>query len=250
MFIISYFYFCYIASYIKKSFRSPQLFGANIEKSIEDIILSPDGGMFLIKTIEEQKVNEKLTEDDAKIKKLERLIIINFLIAYFKENLSGFNGKKAFVISWIYQMIGFLFITLSFYTFLNFELYIINSKYYTIIGTPNLFDFFYYTIKTITFNDINIIIPNSVFAKTIEILSFLTLGIFLLIIVTSIIFSLKQDRISDNVKKATELCMMQTDVIAEHIRNKYQTDIETVLRESSNIKSSLANLKQVIEKLF
>jgi hypothetical protein len=248
--IFTYFYYRFVINYVKKSLNPPRLFGADIDKTIEDIIVSPEKGMFLVKTIEDQKIDEKLTEDVIKMKRLERLILLNFFILTFKDNLNGFNGKKAFVISWIYQLIGLFIITLTFYSFVNFELYIVDKMNFTIIGKPNVFDFFYYTIKTITFGNINNIVPLSIIARIVEIMSFLTLGIFLLIIVTSIIFSLRQDRISENIKKATELCVMQNQLIAEHIRIKYQTDIQTVLNESSNIKTSITNLKNVIEKLF
>jgi hypothetical protein len=248
--VFSYFYYRFVVNYIKKSFNPPRLFGADVDKFLEDIIVSPDKGMLLVKTIEEQKIDEKLTDDIIKMKRLERLIMINFLIVTFKDNLNGFNGKKAFVISWIYQLIGFLFITLTYYSFVNFELFIIDKLNFTIVGNPSIFDFFYYTIKTITFSDISIIIPYSTIAKITEIMSFLTMGIFLLIIVTSIIFSLRQDRIGENIRKATELCVMQNKLIAEHIRDRYQTDIKTVLEESINIKSSISNLKKVIDRLF
>ena len=248
--VFTYFYYRFVINYVRKSFNPPRLFGAEVEKSIEEIINSPDKSMFLVKTIEEQKIDDKLTEDVAKMKKLERLILLNFFILTFKDNLNGFNGKKAFVISWIYQLLGFFIVTLIFYSFVNFELYIVNHENFLTIGSPKIFDFFYYTIKTITFNDISNIIPHSVIARIVEIMSFFTLGIFLLIIVTSIIFSLRQDRIGENIKKATDLCILQNQLISEHIKLKYQTDIQTVIDESTNIKTSISNLKNVIQKLF
>jgi hypothetical protein len=248
--IFSYFYYRFIIRYIRKSFNPPRLFGSDIEKAIDDIILSTEKGMFLVKAIEEQKQDEKLSEDDAKNKRIEKLILLNFFIVNFKDNLSGFNGKKAFVISWIYQLIGFFVTTLIFFTFINYELFSIDRQSFITTGQPLIFDFFYYTIKTVTFSNINDIIPSSIFAKSIEILSFLTLGVFLLIIVTSIIFSLRQDKLSENIRKATDLCVQQNEIIAQHIKSKYQTDIQSILNESSQIRTSLENIKIVIQKLF
>jgi hypothetical protein len=248
--VFAFFYYRYVFSYIKKSFSPPRLFGTDIDKVIEDIISTPEKGSFLIKTIEGQKALEKLESIEANNKKLEELIYLSSSILNLKENLSGFNGKRAFLISWIYQLVIFLLITLIFYTFVNFELFIINKSHFSTIGHPSLFDFFYYTIKTITFGNIEIIKPISVFARTIEILSFLTLGIFLFIIVISIFFSLKQDKLSENVKKATDLCVFQNKIIADHIKEKYKTDIQTVINESVKIRNSLENLKKVIQKLF
>jgi hypothetical protein len=119
-----------------------------------------------------------------------------------------------------------------------------------VIGNPSLFDFFYYTIKTITFDNINSINPMSVFAKISEILSFLTTGVFLFVFVTSVIFSLRQDGLIENMKKATELCIQQDKIIRIYIKDKYNADIQTIINESENIKSSLENMKNVIARLF
>lgn len=250
MFIFSYFYYRFLIRYIRKSFTPPQLFGINIENAIEGIIVSPTKNMFLIKSIEDQKIDEKLPEDEANIKRIEQFIWINYIISRFKDNLIGFNGKKAFIISWIYQLVGFFIITLLFYTFLNYELFNIDADNFIISSAPRLFDFFYYSIKTITFSNINILLPSSSIAKSIEILSFLTLGIFLLIFVISIIFSLRQDRISENIKKATDLCINQTQIIDEHLRIKYKTNIDAFIMESQRIKTSLENIRKIIDTLF
>ena len=250
MLIMTYFYYRYVIGYVKLSFRPAQLFGTAIDKSIGEYLESPTKKFSLVKTLEEQKSDKKLTEEEQKKKRLERLIIWNFVIESFSNNLNGFKGKKAFVISWIYQLIGFIAISLTFFTLINFELFLINNNHFTIIGNPKLFDFFYYTIKTITFNNIDNIMPLSSMAKIIEIFSFLTLGVFLLIFVTSVIFSLRQDRINENIKKATDLCIYQNEAIAEHIKLNYQTDITTVLNEAVNIRNSIENLKKVIEKIF
>jgi len=251
MLIISYFYYRYVIGYIKASFRPAQLFGPKIEKFIDNYIHSPEKRFDFVKSLDEDKKKEEVLSDEEKRKKrLERLIIINYLIETFGNNLNGFKGKRAFIISWLYQLIGFLIISLTFFTFLNFELFIIDKSNFSVQGVPDLFDFFYYTLKAIAFNNIELIIPNSIIARVIEIFTFFTLGIFLLIFVTSIIFTIRQDRINENVKKATELCLYQNNAIVEHISLNYQTDIKTVLIEMKNIKNSLEEIKKIIGSLF
>lgn len=248
--VFSFFYYRYLYRYIRKSFYPPALFGADIEKAIDEIITSSEKGMFLVKAIEDQKEDEKLSDDDKQKAKLNKLIFVNFFISFFKESLSGFNIKKSFVISWTYQLIVFFIITLLFYTFINFELFIIDNQSFKVLVIPSLFDFFYYTIKTVVFGNINDVIPVSVVAKISEILSFLTMGVFILTIVTSIIFSLRQDRLEVNLKKATELCTCQNNIIKQYILDKYNADIQTIINESENIKSSIVNIKKVVERLF
>jgi hypothetical protein len=170
--VFSYFYYRYLFSYIRKSFNPPKLFGADIAEPIDEIITSSEKSMLLVKAIEEQKQDEKLSEDEKQKIKLNELIFLNFFVVFFKDYLSGFNVKKSFIISWVYQLIVFFLITLVFYTFVNFELFLIDNHNFMVNGNPSLFDFFYYTIKTIAFQNINSIIPLSVFAKISEILSF------------------------------------------------------------------------------
>jgi hypothetical protein len=247
--VFSYFYFRFLIRYIRKAFNPPSLFGTDIESFIDGILISPASKTILISSIEGLRTSGRQSEEEVKGKKLERLYLISFFISSFKDNLIGFNGKKAFVISWIYQLIGFFIITVAYYTFANYELYQINSHNY-ITQVPSIFDFFYYTIKTITFSNIDIITPFSVLSKILEILSFFTLGIFLLIIGVSIFFTLRQDQLTENVRKATDLCISQNDLIIQYIKEQYKTDLETILKESSNIGSSLKSIKQVITKLF
>ena len=226
------------------------LFGSDISTAIENILAAPDKSLSLVTSIEDRKPQENQDPEATRSKKLEDLVFLNYFISNLRENLSGFNGKKAFLLAWIYQLTLFLTITVVFYTFINFELFIINSNNYSILGSPNSFDFFYYTIKSITFSNIETIQPISAIAKVIEILSFITLGIFSLIFVVSIIYSSRQEKFSENIKQAKDFCITQDKIISNHIREKYNTDIQTVINESSKIKASLENLKKVIEKLF
>lgn len=248
--VFSFFYFNYVINYIRKSLNPPKLFGADISKAIENILAAPDKRFTLVSSIEDRKTQENQNPDQIKSKKLEDLIYLNYFITYLRDNLSGFGGKKAFLISWVYQLTLFLTITVAFYTFVNFELYIINANNFDVVGIPKFFDFLYYTIKTITFSNIEIIQPLSVIVRVVEILSFITLGIFSLIFTVSIIYSLRQERFNENIKQAKEFCLIQDKIISDHIREKYNTDIQTVLNESSNIKNSLFKLKKVIERLF
>ena len=250
MLYLSFFYYKIVVKYVNQSFQPAQLFGVNVEKSLDTIIKSPEKSYSIIKTYEENKGDDKLPEEERNIKRVERLIIVNSLIEYLGTNLNSFKGKRAFVISWIYQLIGFIILTLSYYTFINFELFNIDKSNFLTTIEPGVFDFLYYTIKTVTFSNIESIVPQSNFAKIIEIITFLNVGVFILIIVTSVIFSLKQDRINENIQKATEVCIAQNRFIARHIKIHYQMDIESIIIETISIKKSIENIKKVIEKLL
>ena len=251
MIVMAIYYYKFLLNYVKSSFRPAQLFGISVEKSIDEFLNSPDKKILLVKSIEDGTKNDsKLTDEEKKNKNLKSFIVINFLIEAFDTNLKGFKGKKAFVISWLYQSLGFLLVSIIFFTFLNYELFNVNKTNFTLTGDPTLFDFVYYTLKTITFNNTLEIIPSSPLSKIIETFTFFTLGIFLLVIITSVIFTLRQDKINENISKASDLCLQQNKAIVEHIKEAYETDITTVLNESLVIKKSLESIKKTVGKIF
>lgn len=250
MVYFSFVYYKVVIKYIKQSFQPAQIFGADIDKKLDGLIKSPEQSFSIIKSFEEVKADEKLPEEEKNNKRIERLIIVNSIVEFLGANLNNFKGKRAFVISWIYQLIGFVFITFTFYTFLNYQLFHAFPENYEITGEPNLFDLLYYTIKTVTFGNIESISPVGYIARTIEVLSFLTVGVFILIIVTSVIFSLRQDKINANIQKATEVCIAQNKYIAKHIQLTYNVDINTVLKEASSIRNSVENIRRSFERIL
>lgn len=250
MLYFSFFYYKIVVKYIRQSLQPAKLFGADIDKSLDFIIKQPEKSYAIIKSFEENKNDEKLVENEKTLKRVERLIIANSLIEYLGANLNGFKGKRAFVLSWLYQLIGFVIITVIYFTFLNFELYTVDNSSFNVTIETTLFDFFYYTVKTFIFANIETILPIGVIARIIEIISFLIVGVFILIIVVSVIFSLRQDKINENIQKATEACLAQNKFIVQLVKQKYQMDIETVLNEVGHIKYSIEKVKRTIEKIL
>lgn len=252
MVTISYFYFRFVYGYLKTSFKPAQMFGSSVEASLVEYI--EEGESSSVKFIEsitkETSKDEKLSEEERKKKKLRSLIMWNFGLNYVSKNLDGFKGKKAYVISWGLQLLYFVIISIIFFTFLNYQLFHINPSNYLVDGTPNLFEFFYYTFKTIPFDGIDSIKPNSELAKTIEMISFSVIGVFILVVAASVIFSLRQDKIKENVKLATKICNKQNQYIIKHVEEEFGITIKSALKEFSDIKKSAENLKSIIDKLF
>jgi hypothetical protein len=133
MIIMSFYYYKYLLNYIKATFRPAQLFGETVENAIDEFLNTPDKKFTLVESIEStSKKDDKLSDEEKRNKKLKSLIVFNFLIETFGNNLKGFKGKKAFVISWLYQLIGFSLISITFFTFLNFELFLVDKNSFTI----------------------------------------------------------------------------------------------------------------------
>src|SRR5690606_34572227 len=155
---------------------------------------------FVIKSIVIQQTDEKLELTEKKQVQLKRLLMANFAIEQLKKRLAGYRGRAAYLVSWLFGAFTFLVLSIIYFWFLNYQLYLIDNLNFNYTGTVPIFDYLYYTLKTITFGDIELVKPVSVLARIIETTSFFTIGIFLLVILISVFLSVKQDKVNENLK--------------------------------------------------
>lgn len=248
---LSYFYLLYLYKFLIKSFKKPTLFGADIDEVFSKLIndKSPENSL-VIKSYIIQKEDEKLEEYLLKEVRIKRMILANYAIELLSNRLNGYKGQQAYIISWIFGALIFFLSSIIFFWFLNFQLYKIDHTNFNYTGTSTSFDFLYYTIKTITFGDIELIKPISVLARVSETCSFLTIGIFFLVIVVSIILSMKQDKVNENVKLTTELMNSESLTLITYMKDEFGLEIKSAFGEIKNIDGSLKKLKDIIDKIF
>lgn len=248
---LSYFYLNYIYKFLKKSFKKPSLFGKEIEDTVKVIIDNRSiETSILMKSIIRQDGDNKLDISSRKKAEIKRTVISNYAIELLTDRLNGHRGRQAYLVSWIFSAIIFLLYSIIFFTFLNFQLYEIDPSNFVYTGNLPKFDFFYYTLKTITFGDIELIKPQSVLARINEISSFFTMGIFILVIVTSILLSMNQDRVNENIKLTTELIKNENTTLIEFLKNEYGMEIKSALLEIKNIDTSLKKTKNIIDNIL
>lgn len=248
---VTYFYLTFLFRYIGQSFRPAALFGTSIETFIDDLLTKgKQNESILITSFMVKTGSDSNSEDETKNKNLTRLIMINFALDTIVSRLNGFRGKRAYAISLMYELFIFLLSSILFFWFVNYELYQISSSHFDTIGTPSSFEFLYYSIKNIAFGGIDAIKPLSWIAKSVEIFSYLVIGILLFVIVVSIIFSLRNEKINENIKLTTTLFQDQNRIIQEYVIKTYGKDIQSAVTEVANIKKSLQQLSDIINKLF
>ena len=249
--LFSYFYIRYILNYINRSFKPAQLFGANIETALEKVITQgTTNKSALIDSYIKQKEDDKLPVKERSKKQITRLVLANHALTFVSNNLNSYKGKRAYLIAWIYELFIFLLISIVFFWFVNYQIYLIDPTNFKLEGDPTKFEFFYYTLKTITFGDIPTILPNSVFSKAIEIASFFVVGIFILIIAASIIFSFRQDKMKENIELTTKICVDQNRIISEYMEKEFNTDVQSAVTEISTIKDSIDKLQRILKNVF
>lgn len=248
---LSYFYLVYLYKFLIKSFKKPTLFGADIDEVFSKLIndKSPENSL-VIKSYIIQKEDEKLEEYLLKEVRIKRMLLANYAIELLSKRLNGYKGQQAYIISWIFGAMMFFLSSIIFFWFLNFQLYKIDHSNFNYTGTSTSFDFLYYTIKTITFGDIELIKPISVLARISETCSFFTIGIFFLVIVVSIVLSMKQDKVNENVKLTTELMNSESLTLITYMKEEFGLEIKSAFGEIKNIDDSLKKLKDIIDKIF
>jgi len=248
---ISYFYLTFLFRYIGQSFRPATLFGTSIETFIDDLLTKgKQNESILITSFMVKTGSDSSSEDETKNKNLTRLIMINFALDTIVSRLNGFRGKRAYVISLMYELFIFLLSSILFFWFVNYELYQISPTNFYTIGTPSSFEFLYYSIKNVAFSGIDAIKPLSWIAKSVEVFSYLVVGILLFVVIVSVIFSLRNEKINENIKLTTTLCQDQNRIIQEYVFKTYGKDIQSAVTEVVNIKKSLQQLSDIINKLF
>ena len=247
----SYFYIRYIYQYISRSFKPAQLFGASIEIALQKLITQGTSNKStLIESYIKQKEDDKLPTKERSEKQITRLVLVNHALNFVSNNLNSYKGKRAYLIAWIYELFIFLLISIIFFWFINYQIYMIDPTNFKLDGSPSKFEFFYYTLKTITFGDIPSIIPKSIISKIIEIASFFVVGIFILIIAASIIFSFRQDKMKENIELTTKICADQNRIIREYLKTEFKTDMQSAVSEFSTIKDSIEKLQRILKNIF
>ena len=244
--IFGYLYVRYLYTFLESCFQTEELVDSNrLQKYLDENEKSP-----FIEEIENKNYEEKITKEEAHAARLKRLVNYGFVLNYCTTNLNGFRGKRAYLIYWFSKLAFYTIITLFFFTFLNFELYKIQHSNFVVLGTPNIFDFFYYTLKTLSFTNIDGIKPISILSKCSEMFSFFNLSIILITVVTSFIFPLVREKNSNEINILIRACEIQNKLIESHIRTKYETNINKAVNEIQTIKESVDKLKAILTTII
>jgi len=250
IFIFSYFYIRYVLMLLRKSFQ-PSLFEKDLTNKIRDLIQKNNvKESIVINSFINRKDDEQLEFAERREKHIRRSIIANQTICLITDKLKSFRGRKAFIASWLYSTCMFFLYSVIFFWFLNIQLFRINSLNFIYTGTIPAFDFFYYTLKTITFGSTDLIKPISVLARLSEMSSFFIIGIFFLVIFISVLFSLKQDKINENIQLSTDLFESEKTILSKYFKEEFGMELGLAIAQVRNIDESLKTLRDIMNRLF
>ncbi len=245
----SYLYLRVIILYFRQSLQPTQLFGENIENIFVKATKDPERVKKFIIVLEQAEKGEKSKQVNQN-KRIKRLALFGLVVNHIITQLKGFNSKKAFVLYGVYKLIGFIVISTIYFAFSNYQLFVIEPSSFSVVGEPSFFDFLHYATKTFVYGSVNIIQPVSWLAKSLEMFSFFTVGILFLIIVLSLVFTYRQERVSEEIKVISDICQKQNNFIIQRLKKEYKRDFDTLVQESSSLADSLEKIKKVIEKFI
>lgn len=197
-----------------------------------------------------QKDDESLEISTRNEKQKKRTILALYAIRTFEEKIKDFKTTQAFTYLWLFKIIFIFVFSIGYFWIINYFLFLIQPDSFTYNGKTPAFDFLYYTFKTITFGDIELINPNSIISRSIEIISFIIFSIAILTYLLTIIISFKQESLKQKLHYSTELCKVEAEIVESYLTNELKSDFETGLNEYANIKDSLKKIRDIIDRIL
>jgi len=246
------FYMSFIYRSIKQSFGKPALFSGLLEEKIKER-LAPEkvSESIIVKSYVAATTNANVAPDEQRKGQISRVVYADFFINVLLNKMTGMNAKRAFLRAWVIQSVIFLLISIIFFWFANFQLYKIDSAQYVYEGRFPVFDFFYYTLKTGVFGDIETLKAVGVLARILAIAAFSAIGVFVLIICVHIAYHYKQEQLSENIELAAKLFDNERSNLMSFLNSDLGVNsMEGAMAELQNIQESLVKLRKFLDNIF
>lgn len=197
-----------------------------------------------------QKADDSLEISIKNEKQKKRTILALYAIKTFEEKIKDFKTTQAFTYLWIFKVIFIFIFSVGYFWLLNYILFLIDPSLFVYNGETPAFDFLYYTFKTITFGDIDLVIPNSVISRSLEIISFIIFGIAILTYLLTIILSFKQESVKQKLHYSTELCKAEAEIVENYLTQELKSDFQTGIKEIENIQESMRKIRDIINRIL
>lgn len=249
---LTYLFLAYFVRTIVKAFKRPGLFDSKIEEKIRNYIDgASESDSFKLHSYIHWDSEKNLEIEVQRTNQIQRILQANCVLTLLANKLKGSAGKRAFLLSNLLKLFIFFVITILFFWFANYQLYMINHTNFNYTGNnyPK-FDFFYYTVKTVVFGDIEFLKPISILARIAEIGCFAINGVLLLIIFVHIIHTMMQEKVEEDIELAETAINIEVIKIKEFLQSKFGLSIQTAIAQTSNSEESLRKLSNFINKII
>lgn len=194
-------------------------------------------------TIDDEIKNLQVTEmNSTQLQKwtnnLQTTVILNRGCYFLSSRLQEYQKSNLNIIFYLLNLFTLLFLTIFFFSGMNYGLYKINHLSFSGSQTGSFFSFVYYSFNTIFFSSIPEIIPTTNYAhilKMLEIIfSFLLISIF-----TVLILNIKSKKHTDELEKIIQELTIQGQQVESRIKSEYRLSISDAIVEVERLKGGL-----------
>jgi len=172
---------------------------------------------------------------------LQMIVLLNRSAYFLSVKLDAYKQSG---ISAAFHAINYfvlLAITLIILATINYSTFQIYPDAFTIIGSPQWFDFLYYSFNSMVGNHLDDFKPIANISKTLFMLG-IPLSLTLTGILLSLIFSVRLSRDQDEIAAAAHKIKMQADEMEGLIRDHFGRTIPQALEDLQIAKSAIINL--------
>ncbi|OGJ59139.1 hypothetical protein A2635_04225 [Candidatus Peribacteria bacterium RIFCSPHIGHO2_01_FULL_51_9] len=197
-----------------------------------------------IKNLPTNQLSEKQVEKY--VSSLQMAMLFNRGCYFFSKKLQDYQNSKFHFISYIFNLLVTIIGTITIFSFINYGLYKISSEHF-IATNPTFFNFFYYSFRQFTFGSIPEIANHSTIATIFAIIEGL-FALFTVTILVTLLFSLKSERYSTEIKKVADSIKQQGDTLSIFISQEYKMTPEQALKELERLKAGMLNFIYQLSK--
>lgn len=186
-----------------------------------------------IKTIAVVEMNE--TQIQSWSQKLQMSVLYNRICLFVGKKLREYQNSRLNIVYYLVNLLTLILFTIISFALIYTGLFKIDASYFAYSSEPNFFTFIYYSFNSFIFNSINTLTaahPVSQIAWMIQTFLVFTLGVILV----TLLFSVKNDRYSEELNKVIKDIETEGKEMETFIKEEYKIN---------NIADALAELQKV-----
>lgn len=235
--------------YARSSFRPEGFFGLREIEQIRNQMIPKDHFEDLEKKIN-SKESKKLSKQELLKEHISDLALQYSIISSFRNNISSTKGKSSFAIHVIFTFFSSFLFSLFLMAFINYQIFLIDSTSFLADPLTGFGEFSRYTLKAVTYGDIDEIKPNNSTTKILEMIAFMVLGLFYLAIIIASGISLMNSKIEEETDALIVVLDIQLKDINQFVAMKFGEEMPHIIEEVKSIKDSVLNIEGILRKIF
>jgi|GEM_PF-3111390 len=230
----------------KQAFGPMKIFRMNFNADIDN------GNPFSIEKIDQQigknTSNGIVTEQQKIFDEMEQVLMMCELSDVMGVKIKNILNNSTYLKSLFWKIIYSFFISVVFFTGINYALYKFDPSNFKVDSIPNFFNFFYYSFFTI-FADGTDISPITVISKFLRIAGF-SVGVILNLVILVFYVTTITDKFKQNLNGLITYFESYSKQAKEYFNEKYKNHPAAVIEKLKNNSNKIKNGLMVLDFIF